>query len=355
MEYAFLGGSGLTVSRLGFGGATFGGTAKYYAHIGTTGVEEATRIVGRCIDAGVTLFDTSNSYSDGDSELILGKALGARRKDVVLASKVSVRVGGGPNDVGLSRHNIVQSCEDSLKRLGTTWLDLYQMHVPDTLTPIEETLRALDDLVRTGKVRYVGVSNYSGWQLMKSLAVSDARQLERFISQQVYYSLVARDVEHELVPLSIDQKVGMLIWGPLASGFLSGKLKRGEEPPKSIRMGAMPGTPKVGEWDRAHDILDVARKIAEIRGVSVGQVAMNWLLAKPWVTSVLIGARNEAQLEDNLGSASWRLSPEEVAELDAISAPPFPYPYWTQRGHAERNPALTNTSALPRLASPEKS
>ncbi|HLY58384.1 MAG TPA: aldo/keto reductase, partial [Stellaceae bacterium] len=312
MDYALLGSSGLAVSSLGFGAAGFAGTGEYFGHIGSTGLAEAERQVGLCLDAGINLFDTSNSYSGGESERILGQALGARRQDVVLCTKVAVRVGGkgGPNDVGLSRHNILRACETSLRQLGTDWIDLYQLHAPDALTRPDETLRALDDLVRSGKVRYVGCSNFAGWQLMKSLSTAAAQGLERLASHQIFYSLVCRDAEHELVPAAIDQGLGILVWGPLASGFLSGKFRRGERPPEGTRIAAMPEVPKVPDWEHGHDIVDVVREIAVARGVPPSQVALNWLRRKPWVSSVLIGARNEAQLKDNLGCTAWDLSDE---------------------------------------------
>jgi aryl-alcohol dehydrogenase-like predicted oxidoreductase len=252
--------------------------------------------------------------------------------------------------VGSSRHNLIRACEASLKQLGTDWIDLYQLHAPDALTSLDETLRALDDLVRCGKVRYIGCSNFSGWQLMKALSVSQGRNLERFASQQIYYSMVGRDAEHELVPLSIDQGVGILVWGPLASGFLSGKFRRGEPNPAGTRIAAMPEIPKVPDWAHGHDVLDVLREIASSRGVPPSQVAINWLCRKPWVSSVLIGARNEDQLRDNLGSMAWSLSDEELDRLDSISAPRnIPYPYWVHRQAApERNPLLSHRSAIGR-------
>jgi aryl-alcohol dehydrogenase-like predicted oxidoreductase len=352
MEYQTLGSSGLVVSRLGFGTAGFAGVGGSYGAVGSTGLVEAERQIGLCLDAGINLFDTSNSYSGGESERILGQALGARRQHVILSTKASLRVGeaAGPNDLGASRRHLVQACEASLRQLGTDWIDLYQLHAPDALTPIDETLRALEDLVRTGKIRAIGCSNFSGWQLMKGLAVSDRRHLARFASQQIYYSLVCRDAEHELVPLSIDQGVGIVVWGPLASGFLSGKIRRGEAPPGGTRIAAMPEVPKIPDWEHGHDILDVVRAIAEARGVPPSQVALNWLRRKPWVTSLLVGARTEDQLRANLACLDWSLAEEELGRLDAVSAARIvPYPYWVHRYAApERNPPLTHHASAGR-------
>jgi aryl-alcohol dehydrogenase-like predicted oxidoreductase len=277
--------------------------------------------------------DTTDVYSQGLSEEILGEALGSKRDRVVLATKVRGRMGEGPNDVGLSRHHIVQACEASLRRLGTDWIDLYQVHGWDSLTPLEETLDALDSLVRAGKVRYIGCSNYSAWHLMKALSISERESFERFTIQQVHYSLVSRELEHELVPLALDQGVGILVWSPLSGGFLSGKFRRGESAPEETRRAAL-GTPGAFDEEQGFRILDVVHEIVEDRGVSVAQVALNWLRAKPGVTSVIVGARTDAQLRDNLAAASWELSPDEMRRLDAVSERPLPYPYWHQRQFA---------------------
>ncbi len=343
MEVRSLGRSGLQVPAFGFGAMTFGGEGRF-SRIGTTGVEEARRIAGLCIDAGVTLFDTANVYSFGKSEEILGAALGAKRKDVIVATKAFLRVGHGGNEMGASRRHLVAQCEASLKRLGTDWIDVYQLHQYDALTPVEETVSALDDLVRAGKVRYVGCSNYAGWQLMKALAVADRNNAARFISQQIYYSLVAREAENELVPLGLEEGVGILVWGPLAWGLLSGKFRRGQPLPEGAR--GLGGGPNKPDPDKLYAIVDVAADIAAARDATVAQVALNWLAAKPGVASVLIGARDEAQLRDNLAATTWRLTKEEVARLNVASRPPRPYPYWVQKDYgAERNPYARDVDA----------
>jgi len=338
METRLLGRSGLRVSALGFGTMTFGGEG-FFAGVGNTQVDEARRLIDIAIEAGINLFDTADVYSVGKSETILGQALGARRKDVLIATKVFGRMGQGPNDVGLSRSHILEACEASLRRLGTDYIDIYQAHSFDSLTPLEETLRAFDDLVRAGKVRYVGCSNYSGWHLMKALAISEREGLERFASQQIYYSLAGREAERELVPLSLDQGVGVLVWSPLAFGFLSGKYKRGEGRPEGSRLAQM-DVLELRDEQKAYAILDAIGDIARARGVTVPQVALNWVLRRPSVSSVLIGAKNEQQLRDNLAAAAWELSAEEITRLNEVSAIPFSYPYWHQRRFgAERNPA----------------
>ena len=337
MENRLLGRSGLLVSALSFGAMTFGGEGMFQM-VGKTDENEAERLVQLCFDAGINFFDTADGYSNGRSEEILGHALGARRQRAVIATKAWARMGPGPNDIGASRLHLIQACEASLRRLKTDYIDLYQIHGFDALTPLEETLRALDDLVRSGKVRYVGASNYAGWQLMKALAISDGRGFERYVSQQIYYSLAGREAEHELVPLSLDQGVGIMVWSPLAFGMLSGKFRRGRPDPEGAR-GTLAGAP--GKVDRARldDITDALAAIAEARGVTLAQVALNWLLRKPGVTSVILGARNETQLKDNLAAATWSLSDEEVSRLDAASAQPLPYPYGVQKQvFGERNP-----------------
>jgi aryl-alcohol dehydrogenase-like predicted oxidoreductase len=343
MDIRLLGRTGLQVSALSFGTMTFGGRGRFGA-IGSTGVEDARRQLEICLDAGVNLIDTADVYSEGLSEEILGEALGARRDRVVLATKVRGRMGEGPNDVGLSRHHIIQACEASLRRLRTDWIDLYQVHGWDSLTPLEETLGALDTLVASGKVRYIGCSNYSAWHLMKALSISERESLERFVVQQVHYSLVSRELEHELVPLSVDQGVGILVWSPLSGGFLSGKFRLGHSAPEDTRRATL-GSP--GSFDEAQGfrILEVVEEIARDHGASVPQVALNWLRAKPGVTSVIVGARTDEQLGDNLAAASWELSPDEVARLDEVSERPLPYPYWHQREFAaDRMPEWTGAS-----------
>jgi len=330
MEMRRLGSSGLQVSAFGFGAMTFGGVGTN--PVGNTQVDDARRQVDLCLEAGINLFDTADGYSQGASEEILGQALKGRRDDVILATKIHSRMGPGPNDLGGSRYHLIKGCEASLKRLGTDYIDLYQIHSFDPLTPLEETLRALDDLVRSGKVRYIGCSNYSGWHLMKALGISERSGLERYVSQQVYYSLVARELEYELVPLALDQGIGTIIWSPLAGGFLTGKFRRGQTGPENTRR-VQRGDPGTIDEEKGYDILDVLDEIAQAHDASIAQVALNWLLAKPGVTSVLIGARRDEQLIENLKAATWRLTTEEVRRLDEVSAVPPIYPYW----HQQRN------------------
>jgi aryl-alcohol dehydrogenase-like predicted oxidoreductase len=339
LESRFLGSSGLQVSVLSFGTMTFGGEGRFQS-MGNIQVDEARRLIDICIEAGINTFDTADIYSFGKAEEVLGPALGARRKDVILATKVFNRMGPGAHDVGLSRTHIIQGVEASLRRLGTDYIDLFQAHTFDSLVPLEETMRAFDDLIRAGKVRYIGCSNFSGWHLMKSLAVSERCGFERFISEQINYSLLSRDVEHELVPLGLDQRVGIMAWSPLHFGWLSGKFRRGQGKPGETRLNALDAPGAVDE-ERAFRIIDVLDEIAKQRGVSVAQVALNWVMRKPGVDTVIVGARNEQQLRDNLASASWTLTAEEVGRLDEASALPFPYPYWHQQKFGgERNPKL---------------
>src|SRR5688572_1903350 len=340
MEMRFLGNSGLKVSALAFGTMTFGGK-DHFRQVGSVQVEEARRHVDLCLEAGVNLFDTADVYSQGASEEILGQALGRRRDEIILATKAHGRIGDGPNDVGQSRHHLIRACEASLRRLGTDYIDLYQLHGFDALTPLEETLQALDDLVRSGKVRYIGCSNYSAWHLMKALCISEREGLERFVSQQVYYSLVARELEYELVPLALDQGIGSLIWSPLSGGFLTGKYRRGEAGPRDTRRPRR-GDPGTIDEERGFAIVDVLEEIAQDRDASIPQVALNWLLHKPGVSSVLIGARREEQLVDNLKAATWKLTPEELQRLDEVSAVPPIYPYWHQRRNNVRVPQPAN-------------
>jgi len=329
---------------------TIGGKARF-AHMGSLGVPEAARMIDLCQDAGVTLIDTADIYSFGGAEEVLGEVLQGRRQQFVICSKVFFRIGPGPHDVGLSRKHILESCEASLRRLRTDYIDLYLSHDPDLLTPVEETLGAYDDLVRQGKVRYIGCSNFSGWQLMKSLALSERYGLPRYICQQTNYSLLARDVEHELIPLGLDQGVGVMVWSPLHGGLLSGKFRRGVRPAESrLNQLEAPGT--VDE-ERLYRIVDVLLEIAGQRGAPPAQVALNWVLSKPLVDTVIIGARNEEQLRANLAAADWRLTAEEIARLDEVSATPEPYPYWHHRRFAaERNPRLpaTREGAIARKA-----
>ncbi len=330
MEYRLLGRSGLKVSTLTLGTMTIGGAGKF-AQVGTAGLAEARRQIDLCLDAGVNLIDTADVYSAGVSEEIVGEALGGRRPHgVLIATKARFPMGDGPNDRGLSRHHLIAACHASLRRLRTDAIDLYQVHQWDGQTPLDETMEALDRLVAHGHVRYVGCSNYSGWHLMKALGVADAAHRQRFVSQQIHYTLEAREAEYELVPISLDQGLGVLVWSPLAGGLLSGKHRRHGSPGEGTRQTAGWTEPPIRDEERLWRIVDVLVEIAESRGVSGAQVALAWLLGRPAVTSVVIGARTEAQLEDNLAAASLALSPEERARLDEISAPPVLYPYWHQ-------------------------
>ncbi|HZA45518.1 MAG TPA: aldo/keto reductase [Rubrobacter sp.] len=328
MEYRRLGHSGLYVSSLTLGTMTFGGRGGF-SKVGDTGVAGAKRQIDMCLDAGVNLFDTANIYSGGQSEAILGEAISGRRDDLLLATKVRMSVGEGPNDTGLSRHHIIRQCEESLRRLDTDYVDLYQVHEWDGLTPLEETLEALDTLVRSGKVRYVGSSNYAGWQLMKALGISERFGLQRYVSQQIHYTLQAREAEYELVPVALDQGCSILVWSPLAGGLLSGKYRRDEDASEGRHVEGW-DEPPVRDADKLYDIVDALVEIAEGRGVSAAQVALAWLLGRPSVASVIIGARTNEQLADNLGAAELGLSEEERRRLDEVSAPPLIYPFWHQ-------------------------
>ena len=329
MRYRQLGTSGVRVSVLTMGTMTFGGTGGF-ASVGSTGVDEARRQVDRCLEAGVNLIDTANVYSDGLSEEICGQVLGGRRDEVLVATKARMPMGEGPNDAGLSRHHLIRECEASLRRLRTDRIDLYQVHEWDGQTPLAETLEALDDLVRAGKVRYVGCSNYAGWQLMKALGVAERRGLARFVSQQVHYTLQAREAEYELVPAAIDQGLGMLVWSPLAGGLLSGKYRRDQPGPEASRLLSGWDEPPVRDQEKLYDIIEVVVEVAKQRGASPAQVALAWLLDRPAVTSVIIGARTTGQLTDNLGAADLSLTAEELARLEEVSRPPLLYPYWHQ-------------------------
>lgn len=328
MEYRTLGRSGLKVSTLTLGTMTFGGTGPFAA-VGNSDLAEARRMIDMCIDAGINLIDTANVYSNGLSEEIIGEALGGKRKnDVLIASKARMRIGQGPNDEGLSRYHLIRECERSLKRLKTDVIDIYFVHQWDGLTPIEETIAALDTLVGQGKVRYIGCSNYSGWQVMKALAVSDSRHQQRFVTQQIHYTLEAREAEYELLPVCVDQGLGVLVWSPLAGGLLSGKYRR--DSPTARQLAGW-SEPPIRDEDRLWRIVDVLVDIGRDRGVSAAQVALAWLLGRPAVSSLVIGARNDAQLKDNLAAASLELSTEERQRLDAVSRPPLLYPYWHQQ------------------------
>jgi aryl-alcohol dehydrogenase-like predicted oxidoreductase len=329
MEYRTLGGSGLRVSVLTMGTMTFGGRGGF-AQVGSTDVDEARRQVDMGLDAGINLIDTADVYSDGLAEEILGEVLRGRRDDVLVASKVRMTMGPGPNDAGLSRQHIITGCEASLRRLGTDHIDLYQVHEWDGQTPLEETLQALDLLVQSGKVRYVGASNYASWQLMKALGTADRTGLPRFVSQQIYYSLQGREAEYELIPLAVDQGLGVLVWSPLAGGLLSGKHRRDRESPAGSRPLTDWGEPPIYDREGLYDIIEVLVGVAEQRGVSAAQVALAYTLGKPAVTTLVIGARTSEQLADNLAVADLRLTDAEREQLDKASAPPLIYPYWHQ-------------------------
>ncbi|HEU0221216.1 MAG TPA: aldo/keto reductase [Paracoccaceae bacterium] len=341
MEYRRLGASGLQVPVLSFGTGTFGGRGPLFGAWGTSDETEARRLVDLCLDAGVTMFDTADVYSEGAAEELLGQAIRGRRDRVIISTKMGLPMGEGPNETGTSRHRLVRACEEALRRLGTDHLDLLQLHAFDAGTPVEESLATIDSLVRAGKVRYFGVSNYAGWQLMKALAVAERQGYPPAVAHQVYYSLVGRDYEWELLPLGLDQGVGALVWSPLGWGRLTGRLRRGEPLPTGSRLHetAQYGPP-VAEG-LLFRVLDVLGELAEETGRPVPQIAINWLLRRPTVASVIIGARNEAQLRENLGAAEWSLAPEQIARLDAASAVTAPYPYYPyrrQEGFARLNP-----------------
>ncbi|HEV7718335.1 MAG TPA: aldo/keto reductase [Arsenicitalea sp.] len=331
MEYRPLGRSGLKVSTITMGTMTFGVQGEG-AKVGGTDLAGATRQIDLCLDHGVNLFDTANVYQNGMSEEIIGDAIkGGRRERMLLASKVRFPMGQGPNDRGLSRHHIIAQLEASLKRLKTEVIDLYQVHEWDGVTPLEETMEALDTLIKQGKIRYIGCSNYSGWHIMKALAVADSHLQQRFISQQIHYTLQAREAEYELVPISLDQGLGILVWSPLAGGLLSGKYRRGVTAPEGARHDdGKWREPPVRDWEKLYDIVDELVQIAEVHAVSAAQVALAWLIGKPGVTSVVIGGRTEAQFKDNLGAAELKLSEHERKRLDEVSLPPLLYPYWHQ-------------------------
>ncbi|MBL8767363.1 MAG: aldo/keto reductase [Planctomycetes bacterium] len=340
MEFRRLGGSGLKVPVLSFGTGTFGGNTELFKAGGNTAVAAATRLVDLCLEAGLTMFDSADIYSNGAAEEILGQAIKGKRDRVLISTKGTFRFGPGPNDVGSSRHHLIRSVEGSLKRLQTDVIDLYQLHGFDAMTPIEEVLRTLDDLVRAGKIRYVGCSNFSGWHLMKSLAISEKYGLARYVAHQAYYSLLGRDYEWELMPLALDQQVGAVVWSPLGWGRLTGKIRRGQPLPKSSRLQsklAVDVGPPIPD-EAVFRVVDAIDAIAKETGKSVPQIAINWLLQRPSVATIIIGARDEAQLKDNLGAVGWNLTADQVARLDAATATTLAYPYWHQRGFKERNP-----------------
>jgi aryl-alcohol dehydrogenase-like predicted oxidoreductase len=341
MEYRLLGESGFKVPVLSLGTATFGGNGEFFKAFGEGDAALATRLVDICLDAGVTMFDSADVYSAGRAEEILGQAIKGRRDRVLISTKGTFRVGPGPNDVGSSRHHLLAAVDNSLRRLGTDYIDLYQLHGFDAMTPIDEVLGTLDDLVRAGKIRYIGCSNFSGWHLMKSLAVSEARGLARYVAHQAFYSLVGRDFEWELMPLAIDQKVGTVVWSPLGWGRLTGKIRRGQDRPAVSRLQTkivVDLGPPVAD-DLLYRVVDALDDIAQQTGKTIPQIAINWLLQRPTVSTVIIGARNEDQLRQNVGAVGWTLTGEQIAALDAASATTRAYPYWHQRGFVERNPS----------------
>jgi len=344
MEYRQLGGSGLRVPALTLGTGTFGGKGDLFAAWGNTDVQEATRLVDICLENGLTMFDSADIYSAGAAEEILGKAIAGRRDQVLISTKATFRSGEDANAVGSSRFHLIQSVEASLKRLGTDHIDLFQLHGFDAQTPIEETLGTLDNLVRAGKIRYIGCSNFSGWHLMKSLAVSEKYGWVRHVANQTYYSLVGREYEWELMPLGLDQKVGAVVWSPLGWARLTGKIRRGQPKPENTRLTSQKNRdigPQVDD-EHLYRIVDAMDEIAAETGKSIPQIALNWLLQRPTVSTLIIGARNEEQLRANLGAIDWNLTPGQVAKLDAASAVPRTYPYWHQAGFAERNPFPTS-------------
>ncbi len=338
MEYRQLGGSGLKVSALGFGTATFGGRGDFFAAWGSTNVAEASRLIDICLDAGVNLIDTADVYSGGLSEETLGHAIEGKRDQLLLSTKATFRMSDGPNELGSSRHHLIQACESSLRRLKTDHIDIYTLHGFDATTPVEETLRTLDTLVTSGKVRYIACSNFSGWHLMKSLAVSQTYGWTRYVAHQAFYSLAGRDYEWELMPLALDQKIGTIIWSPLASGIVSGKVRRNQPAPEGTRVQQIGSEGSHIPDEKVHEIVDTLGVLAEETGKSIPQIALNWLLQRPTVSSIIIGARNEEQLKDNLGAVGWNLSAEQVEKLDRVSEMTPIYPYWHQRQFTERNP-----------------
>jgi aryl-alcohol dehydrogenase-like predicted oxidoreductase len=322
------------------GTGAFGGTNEFFRGLGTTGVDDARRLVDLALEHGVNLFDSADVYSNGVAEEYLGRAIAGRRDRVLISTKATFPFGSGPNERGSSRHHLIRQVEGSLKRLGTDYIDLFQLHGFDAFTPVEETLNTLADLVRAGKIRYIGCSNFSGWHLMKSLAVSEKHNLPRYVAHQAYYSLVGRDYEWELMPLGLDQRVSAVVWSPLGWGRLTGKIRRGASLPETTRWRnkatAAGGPPLEDEY--LYRVVDALDEVARETGKTVPQIALNWLLTRPTVASVIIGARTESQLHDNLGAIGWRLDAAHITKLDAASVRPAAYPYWHQRSVAVINP-----------------
>jgi aryl-alcohol dehydrogenase-like predicted oxidoreductase len=338
MEYRQLGGSGFKVPALTLGTGTFGGGTAFFKAWGATNAEEATRLVDICLDVGLTMFDSADVYSNGLAEEVLSQAIKGRRERVLISTKATFRFGDGPNDAGSSRWHLIRTIDASLSRLGTDHIDLFQLHGFDALTPVEEVLSTLDDLVRAGKIRYIGCSNFSGWHLMKSLAAAEKCGWPRYVAHQVYYSLLGRDYEWELMPLAVDQKVGAMVWSPLGWGRLTGKIRRGQPLPPDSRLHVTADAGPPVSDEHIFNVVDALDDVAKDTGKTVPQIALNWLLQRPTVSSVIIGARNEEQLRQNLGAIGWNLTPEQVARLEKASAVTLPYPYWHQKGFAERNP-----------------
>jgi aryl-alcohol dehydrogenase-like predicted oxidoreductase len=343
MEYRQLGRSGFKVPALTLGTGTFGGSNAFFKAWGSTGVGEATRLVDICLEAGLTMFDSADVYSDGLAEEVLGQAIKGRRDQVLISTKATFRHGDSPNDVGSSRWHLIRSVETSLKRLGTDYIDLFQLHGFDAMTPLEEVLSTFDTLVHDGKIRYLGCSNFSGWHLMKSLAVSERYGWPRYVAHQAYYSLIGREYEWELMPLALDQNIGAVVWSPLGWGRLTGKIRRGQPRPETSRLNdpknVEAGPPVDDEY--LFDVVDALDEVAKESGKTIPQVALNWVLQRPTVSTVIIGARNEEQLRQNLGAVGWNLTPEQVATLDSASQRTPIYPYWHQKSFPERNPFPT--------------
>ncbi len=339
MEYRQLGASGFNVPALSFGTGTFGGKGEFFEAWGATDVAEARRLVDICLDAGLNMFDSADIYSGGASEAVLGGAIKDRRRgDLIISTKATFRSGKGPNSVGSSRYHLTEAVDKALGRLGTDYIDLFQLHGFDAKTPVEEVLSTLDDLVRAGKIRYIGVSNFSGWHLMKSLAAADRYGYSRYVANQTYYSLIGRDYEEELMPLGLDQGVGAVVWSPLGWGRLTGKIRRGQPLPETSRLHKTADFGPPVDNDYLYRVVDALDAVAEETGKTVAQIALNWLLQRPTVASVIIGARDEAQLTQNLGAVGWTLSADQIKRLDAASERTPAYPYWHQRQFAERNP-----------------
>ncbi|KYG60352.1 aldo/keto reductase [Bdellovibrio bacteriovorus] len=338
MEYRKLLGSGLDVPVMSFGTATFGGGSEFFKAWGSTDLKEAQRLISVCLDNGLNLFDTANVYSQGMSEEILGAAIEGKRDQILLSTKSTFRMGDGPNKSGSTRWNIIKECEASLRRLKTDYVDLYTMHGFDANTPVEETLRALDDLITAGKIRYIGASNFSGWHLMKSLSVSERYGWSKYVAHQAYYSLAGREFEWELMPLALDQKISTFVWSPLAGGALSGKFRRNQAPPAGSRSSQIDFVVSA-KSEALHNIVDTLDEISKETGKTIPQVALNWVMHRPSVTSIVIGARNEEQLKQNFGALGWKLSAEHVAKLDKVSAVKPIYPYWHQHGDRELIPS----------------